>query len=318
MKTRRGLPFVCTHYMRALLGGIIARVQRDNKVTISHMLWMTNHVHIIITALDQRQACKFHGEIKKHLTEAIKKLLGKEHLNLWKANGSSVVPYGDVAGLVKQIAYIYANPARANLINTVTDYPGLNTHSAFLESLSDPNAKVSEQFAWIRSRYISKLMSRKLTDTQDRALLGTLLKRTKQSFPLVIEPNAWMKAFKITSPEEVADTNRQILAELFEYEEKARSERLRANKGVYGAKSLRRAPLTLDYQGKPDSVNLFCYALDPEIRKTMIRQYREFCIQCAECYAQWKRGNFTVSWPPGALLPALPPTFNWVHHLVEA
>jgi hypothetical protein len=49
----QGLPFVCRLYMEMILNGIIARVQRDMKVTLCHHLWMANHAHMIIIAKDQ-------------------------------------------------------------------------------------------------------------------------------------------------------------------------------------------------------------------------------------------------------------------------
>ncbi|MDC0357859.1 hypothetical protein OAO01_03515, partial [Oligoflexia bacterium] len=96
MRTKRGLPFVCTAYMNLLLKGILARVQRDLKVILCHHLWNGNHPHIIIRARDSAQCTHFYGEVQKQITDSIKRLLGRKHLNLWQKNGTSVVPYGDV------------------------------------------------------------------------------------------------------------------------------------------------------------------------------------------------------------------------------
>ena len=40
MRTRQGLPFVFTKYMKLILESVIARVQRDSKVTLCHHTWM--------------------------------------------------------------------------------------------------------------------------------------------------------------------------------------------------------------------------------------------------------------------------------------
>jgi len=82
-RARRGLPFCCTMYMRAIIEGILARVQRDDKVILHHHVFEGSHVHLIITAKDS-DACKmFYGQLEKQITDSIKRLLGLEHLSLW-------------------------------------------------------------------------------------------------------------------------------------------------------------------------------------------------------------------------------------------
>jgi hypothetical protein len=96
MRTRRGLPFMTTLYMQLILESILARVQRDSKVIIDHIIWMANHVHIIIQAKDAAACKNFYGEVQKQITEAMKRLLNLEHLNLWGSNTVSVV---EIVGL---------------------------------------------------------------------------------------------------------------------------------------------------------------------------------------------------------------------------
>ena len=98
MRTRVGLPFVCTKYMNLIIEGIVARVQRNHKVQLCHKNFMGNHPHMIIVAKDSLECTNFYGEIKKQLTDSIKRLLGLEHLNLWQKNGTSVIRYHDLKG----------------------------------------------------------------------------------------------------------------------------------------------------------------------------------------------------------------------------
>ena len=125
LRTKKGLPFVTTFFMKLILGSVLSRVQRDYKVTVCHHLWMGNHLHMLIVVKDAKQCTKFYGQLQKQITDAVKKLLGLKELNLWHKNRASVVRIGDVAGVRKCIAYLYANPANAHLVETIEEYPGL-------------------------------------------------------------------------------------------------------------------------------------------------------------------------------------------------
>jgi REP element-mobilizing transposase RayT len=48
-------------------------VQRDEKVELNAYFWMSNHPHIIVRVKDTQAATRFYGEIKKQLTEALKR-----------------------------------------------------------------------------------------------------------------------------------------------------------------------------------------------------------------------------------------------------
>ena len=82
-RARRGLPLAVTRYMRLLIESVLARTQRDCKVTLCHHLWMSNHPHIVVVFKDAELAKRFYTEVQKKLTDAIKRLLGMEHLNIW-------------------------------------------------------------------------------------------------------------------------------------------------------------------------------------------------------------------------------------------
>jgi len=287
----------------------MARVQRDEKVIICHFLWMGNHPHIIIVAKDSAQCTRFYGELKKQLTDAVKRLLGDNELSLWKKNGTSVVPYGDIEGVQKQIAYIYANPARADLTDTIERYPGLNTFESFRETSHTLNGSYTKLCPWIRSPAIEKLPCRAVTPTQDRHITETLLESSTRAHTLTLHPNAWMKCFDI-GEDEVEETNREILEKLRTYESEARAERNKKGKKVMGAKKLSAQSLTLSYRSKSITKRIFCYAANKETRIQMIADYKAFCARCAECYQRWKVGDYKVEWPPGSFLPAMPPRQN--------
>ena len=136
-RVREGLPFVCNKTVNLLIESAVARSQRDNKVSLCHDLWMTNHAHLIAVFYDMNQATKFYMEIKKKVTDYYKKLLGLKKLRLWEED-DSVCEILDLYAAMKQIAYLYSNPATANLVSSIDEYRLVNSWVAFNANISTP------------------------------------------------------------------------------------------------------------------------------------------------------------------------------------
>lgn len=301
---------MATLYMELIIRGIIARVQRDEKVILIALTFMANHPHIIIEACDRDQCKRFYGEIQKQLTEAIKRLTGRKHLNLWRRNSTSVVRYGDLESVQRRIAYAFANPARANLVDSIEQYPGVSSYGAFCKAPATIDAKVTESCPWIQSPMIRRLPSAGVSERQDRFLTETMRSKAKERHDLTFQPNRWMARFGIKTSEDVRRVNGEILRVMREFEAEARQKRLESGWKVMGASRLRRRAIDLTGYEPPPSRRIFVYAADKATRIRMIEEYRLFCERCEECYEAWRIGNYRVEWPPGAYPPACPVQTN--------
>lgn len=303
MKTREGLPFVCTRYMKMLLESVMARVQRDEKVILCHFLWMGNHPHIIVRAKDKRACTQFYGEVQKQLTEAVKRLAGLKHLSLWKGNATSVIPYYDVETVCYRIAYLYANPARANLVDTISEYPGFSSYRAFKRGAPSLDTSSQKECPWVRAPLIEVLSRKSVSAREDSRICTGWKKEAQESHTLVVYPNAWMKGFGIEGEDEIKETNERIRHYLLDLEQEARKKR---KKKPMGAKRLSEEPLDLTYRSKKESRRIFVYSLDRSLRTYLIAAYHQFCDRCRECYERWKLGDLSVDWPPGSFCPPAP------------
>jgi REP element-mobilizing transposase RayT len=312
MRTRAGLPFACTKYMKMLLEGILARVQRDNKVTLCHFIWMANHAHMIIVAKDKDECTKFYGELQKQLTEAVKKLLGLKYLNLWNNNATSVIPLHDLETACYRIGYLYANPVSANLVESIDDYPGVSSWGEFIADKKDLNARHVKNCHWIRQPMIKPLNDYAVSREEDLAICEEWNKSAKKSHELAIEPNAWIKTFNIEKEEDVEGANKSVMQFYIGLEQTAKEAREKEKKKVMGKKRLKAAPINMAYAPKKTSGRIFVICLDPKLRAYLIQKYKEFCELCRMCYERWKVGDFTVKWPPGAFLPPKPTTINYL------
>jgi hypothetical protein len=309
-RTRRGLPFVATLYMKLLIGSVLANVQKTDKVIISHLLAMANHFHMIAVAKDQLECTRFYGEVQKQLTEVIKRLLGLRHLNLWPKNGVSVIEYGDRESVEERIAYLYANPARAHLVDVIERYPGFNSWEAFQNTTPIHDASYSTSYSWVQLRAITKLPARALTRKQDETYTQRLKESCWKEHLLTLRPNAWMKCFGIHGAE-IASTNRRIMVLLREKEGAARSERQAKSGRTKGESQLAQEAISMEHEPKK-SYRIFVHAANPTLKAAMIERFARFCDQCRYCYECWKRGDHRVVWPAGSFRPPMPPTINWL------
>jgi len=299
IRVKAGIPLPCTEYMSKIVRGCLARTQRDHKVTICGYVVMGSHLHIIaVCHSDQEAFTKFHMELKKKLTESIKAILGLSHLLLWDGT-TTVMQLLDQEKTIQRIAYCYSNPANANLAETIEDYPGLSSWDEFQACSDDIGTSHQSKEKWIR--YASMKPIGNLKVQQYLKLLDTF---DSVEHALVLEPNAWMPIFGITESKEVKDTNQQIVLLVRENEQLARDQRREKKKTVWNKHQLRaQSPTVSGHIPKKRERKIFFLGSTKEIRLAFYAQYVQFVDTCRELYDLWKKGDFSIQWPPQAFIP---------------
>lgn len=220
-RAKEGLPFVAYRVIELIIESVVARVQRDNKVTLSHDVWEGSHCHLIAIAWDSSNFVAFYGELKKQLTDGIKALLGKEYLNLWE-DYPTVAEIVDLPTAIERISYLYANPAQDNLVDSIEKFPGTSSYKDFRQCCDDITAVTTKQCPWIQRPMIEPLHSCVLTPDQDSNITKKLIAKSKKKHAFIRKPNAWMKCFGVTSSEEAKHINESILCGIRAKEEVAR------------------------------------------------------------------------------------------------
>ena len=301
-RTCKGLPLVATYYMRLLLEGIVARTQRDFKVTICHFLWMANHPHFFVLCQDPAMLCAFYGEIQKSVTEAVKRLLGINKLNLWEGR-AAVAEILDLDAAINQIAYIYGNPSRANLVSSIEEYPGFSTFHEFKHMPSSLFATAEIAAHWVRSSRIPTLPEFSMRQEKDRKFTSNL-KKLSTTMTLVVKPNAWMNCFGIKTSAEVTEINEKIVAVMREKEIENAAKRKFERMTVVGERALRVRSILKTHTPASSERKIFVISSDKELRKSFIDNFIELCATCRECFIKSLRGLFCI-WPPGMFRPPL-------------
>jgi hypothetical protein len=70
-RAREGLPLPPTNTTNQLLSGILARTQRDEKVTLCNFVDMNNHSHQHAIPNEPSQVTKFYMEYQKKIMEIL-------------------------------------------------------------------------------------------------------------------------------------------------------------------------------------------------------------------------------------------------------
>ena len=305
IRTRKDLPFPCKQSIILLIKSALARTQRDVKVRLVHIVWMGNHAHILVICSDARQLTNFYGELQKKITDYMKRLLDLNYLDLWEGS-PSVIRIADLEAAKERVAYFYANPARANLVDSIAKYPGYSSFRAFADTTHKLLNRHTEKVRWIRCPAVPKVPTRNLSECQDRHLTETLLKSAQVSHGLTIFPNLWMACFGVKETDEIRQVNQEIVQRIEALEAQARE--LRREKGIkpLGVSALIKQPLMLPHTPKKYSRRIFVIARSKEIRIKYIKFVQSICEKCQELYQRRKRLDFSFAWPPGTFPPPLP------------
>jgi REP element-mobilizing transposase RayT len=308
-RAERGLPFVPWETMKLLVESAIARTQREEKVTICGYFWMGNHVHFLVIVWDADHAARFVMEVKKKVTESIKRLCGFKRLSLWEGSKAVMPILLDREAAMNKIAYQYTNASAADLVDRVEEYPGANTFGVFTraDTLEHEETRL---LPWVRERMIPSLGKRaRLSRGQDRVLVETLRERAKaERYPLTVSPNAWMQCFGITTDEEARETNAEILRRIREREHEFRESRRKEGRPVKGAHALMQQAISWEHEpeGRGER-RVFVISTNKQLRLEFIRRHREITRECRELYRRACSGEQGLRWPPGTFRPRIPP-----------
>ena len=309
LRVREGLPFAPKQVIELLLKSAMARTQRDFKVTLCHFVWMGNHAHILVVGQDAERLTAYYAEVQKKITDYLKRLLGRRQLSLWETR-PSVILVADYEAALNRIAYFYANPARAHLIDTIELYPGLSSYQIFSTAPHKVTHSISETIPWLRCPSIPEVPSRDLSEKQDNRICALLKETNKKLEELTVKPHYWLTCFNTRSPEMVKEASERVMEKLRAHELDAREQRAARGLSPRGRKRLLQTPLMLEHTPKKYSRRIFIITTCNELRISYIKHVDVIWDQCRECYQRWKQRDYNFIWPPGTFPPCYPMSAN--------
>ena len=314
--TKEGLPLVPTEYMKSIIKSVMARAQFIYPTEINKLLWMMNHPHMFLRPYDAEDFVRFIGYTMKEINESLKRLLGIKRQSLW-IRRPFIAEIGSLEYAKKRIAYMYNNPTKAGLENSIERYPGFNTWKLEESGIYTPDYAVEEKVPYITRNKIRRLPCNSLNRYQDRHFTQEMLERAEEDHELVIKPNGWIEPFlEDASPEDVQEATEHFISQVRENEREFKGARIAKGHKVMGAQRLMRQSIRKSHSTEHLAGRHLCFMTDNnEDRLEWVRQFEEFCDVCRAAYEAWKIGNYRVEWPPGSFRPAMPPTAS--HYVCE-
>jgi hypothetical protein len=300
----QGLPLPARPLTALLIESIMARILATEQVVVCGYVWMANHPHIQLFSLDSSALTKFHGRLKKRLTDFLKRLLGLSHLTLWDSR-STVGEVLDLEAAIKRIAYAFLNPVRAKLVRSIDNYTGCNTWKEFLTAPADLHAVIEKEVPWILATDIEPLSKSNPSWSEEQQIIKDLKQKAaaRQTHTLRIHPFRWLEAFGISDPKAIEQVRARIVAlvRAGEAELATENEPVQRREGFL---------VTNEYKPPPKERSVFMYGSSQVIRLAHLEQRRWFNKRCRECYELMKQGADKIPWPPGCFVPPAPQLNN--------
>ena len=299
-RTEEGLPFVAAEHVKLILEGILARATERYNVTLCHYLWMGNHVHMILVVHDPEALADFLCFLKTESAHAINRMLGNQRKTVWCA-GSDAPVLLTPDSVMERIAYIYANPALADLVDNIGNYPMLSSWEMYSTKQHLKHCPV------VCRDQIPTLGPKHLSLRHQQGFAASLREASRHGAKLRIAPNAWKRCFAGLGKESGRDIDDKILSRIRAKE----AERRLVRKGpVLGALALQTQDMDVSYSPKKFSRKMICISSDKELRLDFIRWAKELFYQAKLAYAAWKAGNLSLKYPPGLFPPRAPRLAN--------
>jgi len=297
-RTVEGLPFVPCTLINSFLYGIIARAQSlHSEIKVCHLIFMGNHYHMVLVLNGDPDALKgfmeyFDGESAK----VISRLRGTIGYRVWaKPYDAEAILTFDAA--LNKIVYLYLNPVTAGLIDSIKDYPGVNSW----KNLINENRKRTYRF--LGSAGLRSLPYGGITKKVTRDLLKEKHSNTKfrERNPLILHPFLWAECFPDGQGRSKKELKDLILDAVRKGEKKCRE--ARNGRPTIGAHNLSRQCIHKRYKSKKYGRRSICISTCVLLAKQYKEEFRDFVLTCKEAWLQYKETRTYSIWPPGAFPP---------------
>jgi putative transposase len=298
-RTEAGLPFVPGPLMNTLLKSVIARAQALYPVKLCHFLFMGNHFHLLLVVEDPMIAMHFIERIKTESAHTVNRLLGIRRKTVWCA-GYDAEPILTAEDVVEKIAYLYTNPQKAGLVDSIEEYPGLSSwglprvqdHPRIPRAAIEPLTKIS------------------MTEKQQARLVESLMSDDSSTHQLELSPTAWLKPFGLTGAEE--QITLRIQSRVREIERELARQREEQHKSTVGARRLIIQPFNLPFSPKKFAKRMWCICRNPDKRIAFIEFIKRLRDEARAVYRKWCCGDRNAQYPPGTFPPRFPPLANLI------
>ena len=300
-----GLLLLCNPLCLALLKSCLATALELYPVELCHFIVEPTHFHMIFVVKNPEDVPKFLAFFKRETAHMLNRILGRNKRTIWCEGYDSPIVLTPLRALVA-IAYLYANPAKDNLTDSIDDYEGFSSWSLY------NSTQRSETFQRLRRVYFEKLPVWKQNSKGYQEEADRVLAESTESCTLTLKPNAWLKAYGITDELEQERWNSRLLQRIRTLEERAATIRKRKGRRVIGVHRLREEKFNLTRQSRRSGKRMWCLSERREVRQKFISAFKGLIKKAREVAKRWRLGDFSVPYPAGLHAPCMPRLANMV------
>jgi REP element-mobilizing transposase RayT len=287
-----GLPLTAHPSAQTLIKGLLARAQELNPVTISHVIFMSNHFHMIVVVEKPEDICGFMEYVKGQSSRVLGTLFGLTG-QCWAERYDSPRIL-DSQKLMERLVYLYTNPQRANLVDTIDHYPNLSTWDLLKTGTLVSKAGVV--------KHSIKCLSTLVANAKRYFAKYPRLPDFRPNVELVLDTAAAFRVLGIEDDEEVRECFSAVIAKVRAQEKELINHRKESGIAVIGKAALIDASPLKDHKPKKCQPRMLCLASCSKTRASFIQWYKSLDAACREVYELWCQGIKaafpTIGFPP--------------------
>jgi REP element-mobilizing transposase RayT len=303
-----GLLLLSNPLCQIIIKSCLAAAQQKYPVIISHFIVQATHVHLIMVVDNPDDISGFVRYFKTESAHMLNRILGRKKRTIWCEGYDSPIVLSPVRAILA-IAYIYANPVKDNLVNTIEEFPGLSSWSMYHGDIQTQTWKIVKRSDF---RPLSQSAHRYRGYELEA---NSIIQDTAKTATFTIKPNAWMNAFGINSTEEYQNINKRIIQHIRHIEERARIQRVKQKKPLMGRERLLNQRIDPFYLPKRNGKKMWCLAENRLKRLPFIKFLKGLFVKARLISKKWTLGDFSEPYPLGLYPPPLPklaePIFGW-------
>lgn len=297
-----GFVFPANPLIMELLKKSAAQALALHPLDICAMLAESTHVHFILVLDDPDTLRGFMERFKTESAHAVNNLLGRDKHTIW-CEGYDSPTLLDLEKAIDKLAYLYENPSKDGLADSVDRYQHLSTWKMFLSGHST-----------VHTYHLPRPAFRKLPESahcyegykrEHRLLVRRHDKRTFE-----VNHTAWMEVFGVTDRAEQQAVKERVIAEVRRREALHRAYREELGRNVIDARRQRETRIGAPYQPKRSGRRTWCLGSYREQRKAFIAKIKRRVKEAERVWKEWKNGNTAEPFPIGLYPPSLPKRGN--------
>lgn len=290
-----GLLLLANPLIDLIIKSSLAHAQSHHPVRICHFLVEATHIHFIMIVDNPDDIDGFAERFKTESAHRLNRILGRKKRTVWCKGYDSPTLLTE-QDVIEKIIYIYTNPAKDNLEDSIESYPGLSSWRMFPRN----------EWAYIPRSDFESLPRNCHSLSGYTREAERLLVDASRTLPFKLHSDEWMDTFGIFDVEERKRVNDKIDEAIKVREEDLRLARTKSKSKVLGRHKLITQVLNLIHRPVRAGKKMWCICHDKKQRKAYIDALKKLSKIATEVFHRWKVADYSVPFPPGLYPPCMP------------